>query len=370
MSLNISYNPAAIVRGTNHAPDVGTMVMVFSNEDTIANDTLIKMNNNVVSRAVYPLLSAAVPVDPTNVQWITREQGNTYNFVRYLNSNFIVGGNTGRLMVSSDGEEFSLTATGATENFHDAFYGLSLYMLVGSSGRLMTSSNALTWTARASNFSSSSINSGVVGGGVAIIVGDDGKIASSTNATTWTLRTSNMSGNHANKAVYDGSFFTVVGNAGTLVTSPDGVSWTVRTSGFGASNINDAFVKDGNVWIFGDDGKISNSPNLITWTQQPSPFGVGEHILTAENVNGILYISTSNKVAVSSDNGVTWVILDTISGETSFSGFAYGGGYTVFVGDVITSGETYNSATDIFLPKYNLEHNLFNMYMRAGVEVV
>ena len=62
-----------------------------------------------------------------------------------------------------------------------------------------------------------------------VTVGQSGTILTSSEGTTWTERTSGTS-DHLSGVTYGNNTFVTVGNSGTILTSPDGNSWTKRTS--------------------------------------------------------------------------------------------------------------------------------------------
>jgi hypothetical protein len=63
-----------------------------------------------------------------------------------------------------------------------------------------------------------------------ISVGDGGKIVSSTDFITWTTPTSGTT-NRLEGVVYNGSKFVAVGEKGTVLTSTNGINWTIQNSG-------------------------------------------------------------------------------------------------------------------------------------------
>jgi len=71
------------------------------------------------------------------------------------------------------------------------------------------------------------------GNGLFVTVGSSGTILTSSDGTTWTERTSVSSQNTVNlyRVTYGNNTFVTVGYSGTILTSTDGTSWTSRTSG-------------------------------------------------------------------------------------------------------------------------------------------
>ena len=63
-----------------------------------------------------------------------------------------------------------------------------------------------------------------------ISVGTSGTILTSSDGSSWTERTSGVTAN-LNGVTYGNELYIVVGSSGTIITSSDGTSWTERTSG-------------------------------------------------------------------------------------------------------------------------------------------
>jgi hypothetical protein len=70
-----------------------------------------------------------------------------------------------------------------------------------------------------------------------VAVGNTGKIATSTNTQNWTQRTSTFGENSVFCVAYGNNLYVAGGSSGKLATSVDGVTWTARSSGFGATPI-------------------------------------------------------------------------------------------------------------------------------------
>ena len=114
--------------------------------------------------------------------------------------------------------------------------------IINSIGNIKTAELAgITWTQRDSSFGTTDINGVTYGQGMFVAVGLSGKIATSTDGITWTQRTSSFGSSDINGAAYGQGMFVAVGQSGQLRTSTDGVNWTQRTSSFGASFISGAY---------------------------------------------------------------------------------------------------------------------------------
>ena len=114
------------------------------------------------------------------------------------------------------------------ENKKDKTEGL--FVTVGHSGTILTSSDGTSWTERTSG-TSMSLRGVTYGNGLFVTVGDRGTILTSSNGTSWTGRNSGTSVD-LREVTYGNGLFVTVGRSFTFLTSSDGFSWTQqRTSG-------------------------------------------------------------------------------------------------------------------------------------------
>ena len=129
-----------------------------------------------------------------------------------------------------------------------------LFVSVGNSGTILTSSDGTTWTSKTSG-TNEHLYGVTYANSTFVVVGDNdtgtgtGTILTSPDGTTWTSRTSGTS-NELYKVIYGNSTFVIVGGSGTILTSSDGITWTSRTSGttehlFNVTYGNSTFVADG-----------------------------------------------------------------------------------------------------------------------------
>lgn len=168
----------------------------------------------------------------------------------------------------------------------------STYIVSGGQGKLLTSSNGQTWTARTSgkNVMLSSVAASPTR---AIVVGDNGAIISSENGTSWTSRTSGVT-NWIYQARYLNGQFVAVGEGGLVMTSPDGIAWTRRGS-VTSVWLNAVTYAQSNYYAVGTSGTILRSADAMTWERLPntttkSLYGIGSNptTLVAVGVEGAL----------------------------------------------------------------------------------
>jgi hypothetical protein len=231
-------------------------------------------------------------------------------------------------------------------------YGDGLYVAVGSSGTLTTSTDGITWTTRTSGFGTTIILGVTYGDGLYVAVGESGKLTTSTDGITWTTRTSGFGTTDIYGVTYGNGLYVAVGLSGTLTTSPDGITWTTRTSGFGTTHILGVTYGDGLYVAVGDTGKLTTSPDNITWTTRTSGFGTTR--IWGVTYGDGLYVAVglSGKLTTSPD-GTTWTTRTSGFGTTVILGVTYGNGLYVAVGDsgtltTSTDGITWTTRTSGF----------------------
>lgn len=154
------------------------------------------------------------------------------------------------------------------------FNGVDQYVAVGSSGKLATSEDGITWVSQDSGFSGSNIYSVAYGDGIYVIGGSAGKIATSIDGITWTLQSSSFGASTVLGITYSelANLWVAVGGSGKLATSIDGLTWVQRTSSFGTTFINSVYSGPGFLVAVGYDGKLATSTNGVAWTQRSSSF--------------------------------------------------------------------------------------------------
>ena len=143
-------------------------------------------------------------------------------------------------------------ASGTTHHLWGIAYGGGMWVAVGLSGTILTSTNGTSWTSRTSG--TSYLWGIAYGGGMWVVVGLSGRILTSTNGISWTTRTSGTSENLYGIA-YDGGMWVAVGRDGTIMTSTNVTSWTSRSSGT-TEDLQGVAYGDG-MWVaVGSDGTI------------------------------------------------------------------------------------------------------------------
>ena len=134
-------------------------------------------------------------------------------------------------------------------------YGNGMFVAVGNSGRIVTSTDGITWTEQTSPISAM-LWLVTYGNGMFVVFSDSGNIVTSTDGITWTKQTSPVS-TRLDSVTYANGMFVAVGNSGSIVTSTDGITWTKQTSPV-STDFRSVTYGNGMFVAVGESGNIVN----------------------------------------------------------------------------------------------------------------
>lgn len=238
-------------------------------------------------------------------------------FPAYL---WAAAGQSGNLYTTTSTSAASWTSRTSSFSTTDingiASNGTSLFVAVGSSGKLATSPDGIVWTQQTSSFGTTGIGAVAYGNGVWVAVGNSNKIATSTDGVTWTQRTTGGAGTEAWCAVeYGNGLWVILDISGTMRTATDPTStWTSRTSTLTVGNFVH-YAKGRSVWIAGKDGGVTtgafaSSTDGLTWTARNAPATTKTSYGAATSNASVAVIVTSDTTPSStwqsSTDGTTW----------------------------------------------------------------
>jgi hypothetical protein len=156
---------------------------------------------------------------------VSVDSGNNvqFNAVIFAKGQFVAVGNSGIIITSTDGINWTTRTSGISNNLNGITYGNDLFVAVGVSGKILTSSDGITWTSRTSGVNTSLIGI-TYGNSLYITVGSGGVILTSSNGTSWTSRTSGVSSDLLD-ITYGNNTYIAIGASGVILISSNGTSW-------------------------------------------------------------------------------------------------------------------------------------------------
>lgn len=247
--------------------------------------------------------------------------------VTHTGSQWVAVGRQGTVLTSTDAATWTPRATATTAALHDVVWSGTQLLAVGDNGALLTSSDAQTWAAASSTLAIG-WNAAVWTGTQFVAVGRYGMVATSATGSTWTLRT--PGGSVDWRAIASaGTRVVAVGSAGGIGTSTDGLTWTIVTPP--TTRTLRGVAQNGMRWVaVGDAGVIFTSTDATTWSATTSGTSVRLHHVQWDGAQFI--VTGDDGVALTSSDGLSWSAQTT--GITfSLLSFASAGGTLVAVGD-------------------------------------
>jgi hypothetical protein len=264
--------------------------------------------------------------------WVSRSSGTTVdlNGVAYGNNIFVAVGGSLTIQSSTDGIIWSnrVSRVGAKE-LSGVAYGNNRFIALGG-GNIATSSDGVTWTTSTLQPTETFVT--IVYGAAAFMALDVfGGVATSPDGAVWTPQSTGSSG-ILGGIVYARNQFVAVGTPGIVLTSPDGVKWAAQNSGTSWELYSVTYGNNQYVAI-GQYGTIITSPDGTNWTTRGSDVTYTHNGVTYGN-NEFVAVGVdqlSDASILTSPDGITWTNVDAPS-KYELSAVAYGANRFVAVG--------------------------------------
>lgn len=193
----------------------------------------------------------------------------------------------------------------------------SLFVSVGDSASIYTSSDGVNWFSQTNPLGSGTMMGVAYSSSLNLFVAVSlaGQIITSANGTTWTQRTASAGIANLYSVCWSStlSLFLVtgVGGTGSLATSPDGVTWTDRTGPGAFRYYCSVYSTSLSLFIIGGANnadtacKLAYSSDGITWTDVVTP-GSGTRVYCLAAKGGTVFSGRGSATAYTSTNGSTW----------------------------------------------------------------
>lgn len=242
-----------------------------------------------------------------------------------------------------------ITSCDLCDGYNAVAYGNGQWVIVGDYGRVLTSTDAVVWVSQKSN-TTQNLNDVVYAAGRWLCVGTNGVVLTSPDGATWSTYNTDPA-NRFDGVAYGGGLWIAVGRTnnvrvgyGVLFTSTDGITWADQPAAHQLSyGLNKVRYLNGKWYVVGGNGVIATSSTGTNWTVGNSG--------TVNSLNSIAYgggkfmISTEEGNIVSSSNGINWSVWRVST--SPIKDVSYGNGYWVAVNNIVY-GQTiiYNSSND------------------------
>jgi hypothetical protein len=189
-----------------------------------------------------------------------------------------------------------------TGDFTDIAYDatLGLFIAVGKTGEIQTSTGDGTWIRRA-NGGANFLKIATNGLGLCVAVGALGLIKYSTNGTSWSTATDPFAGTPDIDGIAYGAGLFVIGTGeGDIASSPDGITWTARRSYGGATGRGPVIYDPslGFLYEYTSNGEAFRSADGITWTRIHNALFGGNDYLVASPYGWLIHTWSTDGTTV------------------------------------------------------------------------
>lgn len=279
-----------------------------------------------------------------------------------VNGLFITTGKDGTILKgSNDGESWTPpasenTASGiSSEWLFDSIWDGTNYIVVGSNGTVVTSTDAVSWVTQSSPTNEHLIS--ILTAGTTTFIGgeyatqinttDPNNIVANDLTVNGGITSGKITQKHLNDILYANNKYTAVGNTGTILTSDDAIYWQSIS---GTGNTNDLFkvstTNPANSLITsGAWGTLlRSSDNGVNWSTPTTGITDFLYDVTTDPISSVVTVGTGGSIFTSANNGATWALT---AGPTktrqNINGLTASDSLLVAVGD---NGVILNSSND------------------------
>jgi len=193
------------------------------------------------------------------------------------------------------------------------------HMLVAAGSRIVTSTDGMTWIARAAT--DQPIQGAIWTGEQFVAVGRGGMILTSPDGLTWTSRWNNMGGDFYGVA-YGGGRYVVIGGwradqSSQVVTSEDGVTWQSEMIDVPLLS---HVTWTGSCFLASSSGGPSAavSPDGVQWTAIDLGYAFSDILLDSSQIVGVRYTSERTEFYQASSLG-DWNLVSTLDTTCIFN---------------------------------------------------
>jgi hypothetical protein len=333
---------------TNNFTD--PVVYTVTAEDGTTKDWTVRVTKRKLKQeSGEPLWYYRSPWPTTKVLWE----------VKFVNNKFMAVGEKGALAISDNGELWGRMNSGIEDTLKGVAYGNGKYIAVGYSkddhGVIYGSDVGVDWS-RLATIYDYQLTDIIYENGKFVAVGQGGKIVTSSDGMTWEVRKAIGIQSLMHSITHGNGTYVAVGAEGRIASSPDGENWIAR--GPVVDTLQDIAYGNGIFVAVGGytTGCIYSSVDKgVTWTEYTFPQTCYTRFMTVE-YDGNHFVAAGNKsdgtnpAVFTSTNGTSWTRQSGFPSDARFSAAAAGKGKYVAVGgygDVLTStdGATWTRLT-------------------------
>lgn len=266
--------------------------------------------------------------------------------IEFANNTFVAMRNdAGNIGTSANGTSWTQAAGIPGHTIESIIHDGSRWVALAAqntTNRVFTSSDLITWSCLYDFGFGAGLRHIAFGSGIYVIVGTSSQLFTSTNLYNWQARS--VPSATYNWVTWDGSRFLACGSSSTVLRSTDGVTWTAATTAPGSGLTLRVIASSGSVQVTRADGT-----DVYRSTDGGNNWSLAATTLASTDARGVLFaggqwvLAGASNVYTSSD-GNTWT-LQTDGTTDTYQGIAYGAGVYV-VGSVSSNSNVGISSPD------------------------
>ena len=249
-------------------------------------------------------------------------------------SYWIVAGQNGRIMYSTDAYRWT-TISSITRQYEAYAAYDGNFVIIADKSRISTTINGNLWNHYSDPYMGIAFKDVDCLNGTWIAVGSSGRISTSPNAISWTSKAVGTSQYNKIYVVNNTAF--AIGQGGVVARSTDGINWTSQV--LGTSILNNIYYSNGIYVIVGASGVIYTSTNGTDWIQRVSP--TTQILRDVKENNGLWIAVGNNNTVLLSNDAINWQVFTVESPSTNslyyvknINGVWHFGGSYGFVGSL------------------------------------
>ncbi len=218
------------------------------------------------------------------------------------------------------GQRWTIRSVGTNRTIFDVVQRDTLYVAVGQSGTVLTSTDGTAWTTQESGIDVDLF--GITANADRFVaVGNNGYIVTSTDGLNWTTADSTLDGSWYYDVTWSGTHFVAVGRSGLVASSADGLNWEVLpseivTNLYGIVFAEDHYTVVGAGFIFQFSDADFASADTIDLDSIRLDTNIVFYDIAYSDVDTTYMAVGQNGSVFTSDDDTTWV--ERLSGTKSF----------------------------------------------------
>lgn len=270
--------------------------------------------------------------------------------ILFADGHFTAVGSNGQILRSADGRRWSVTPSGTFESLSRLAHGGGTYVAISSSGTVALSRDGSTWTTQ--SLGRYSLQGVAYGDGQFVLVSAAG-IFASRDGSAWEMVYADAEDPYAHfiGVTYGQGKFAALLAGGEVLLSQDGRTWEKKAIPAGErplyAHLNDLTYGNGRFMIVGNQGTVLLSRDGQTWNGVPLGMkqAHSRNLRTVSAVNGRFIAGGDRGLILTSTDGQSWTETNPMVERDHFLyALAYGNRQFVAAGgdSVMLSADGYD----------------------------